>query len=74
MVLTTGTFLAGKIHIGETQYAAGRIGDPPSTALATKLREGRWSGPAEDRHAAAHRRRTLDYSKMVEQPGDDPRR
>ena len=34
VVLTAGTFLAGKIHIGETQYAAGRMGDPPSTALA----------------------------------------
>ena len=38
VVLTAGTFLAGKIHIGETQYAAGRMGDPPSTALAHKLR------------------------------------
>ena len=42
IVLTAGTFLAGKIHIGETQYAAGRMGDPPSTALAHKLREGRF--------------------------------
>ena len=42
VVLTAGTFLAGKIHIGETQYAAGRMGDPPSTALAHKLREGRF--------------------------------
>jgi tRNA uridine 5-carboxymethylaminomethyl modification enzyme len=42
LVLTAGTFLAGKIHIGETQYAAGRMGDPPSTALAHKLREGRF--------------------------------
>ena len=74
VVLTAGTFLAGKIHIGETQYAAGRMGDPPSTALAHKLREGRFvvdrlktgTPPRIDG-------RTLDYSKMGEQPGDDPR-
>lgn len=39
VVLTTGTFLAGKIHIGLDNYAGGRAGDPPATALATKLRE-----------------------------------
>ena len=74
LVLTAGTFLAGKIHIGETQYAAGRMGDPPSTALAHKLREGRFvvdrlktgTPPRIDG-------RTLDYSVMDEQPGDDPR-
>ena len=74
VVLTAGTFLAGKIHIGETQYAAGRMGDPPATTLAHKLREGRFvvdrlktgTPPRIDG-------RTLDYSKMVEQPGDDPR-
>jgi tRNA uridine 5-carboxymethylaminomethyl modification enzyme len=74
VVLTAGTFLAGKIHIGETQYAAGRMGDPPSTALAHKLREGRFvvdrlktgTPPRIDG-------RTLDYSKMDEQPGDHPR-
>ena len=74
VVLTAGTFLAGKIHIGETQYAAGRMGDPPSTALAHKLRGGRFvvdrlktgTPPRIDG-------RTLDYSKMDEQPGDDPR-
>ena len=74
VVLTAGTFLAGKIHIGQTQYAAGRMGDPPSTALAHKLREGRFvvdrlktgTPPRIDG-------RTLDYSKMDEQPGDDPR-
>ena len=74
VVLTAGTFLAGKIHVGETQYAAGRMGDPPSTALAHKLREGRFmvdrlktgTPPRIDG-------RTLDYSQMGEQPGDDPR-
>ena len=74
IVLTAGTFLAGKIHIGETQYAAGRMGDPPSTALAAKLREGAFvvdrlktgTPPRIDG-------RTLDYSVMTEQPGDTPR-
>ena len=73
IVLTAGTFLAGKIHIGETQYAAGRMGDPPSTALAHKLREGRFvvdrlktgTPPRIDG-------RTLDYAVMTEQPGDVP--
>jgi len=73
VVLTAGTFLAGKIHVGETQYAAGRAGDPPATALAHKLREGRFvvdrlktgTPPRIDG-------RTLDYSAMEEQPGDDP--
>ena len=74
VVLTAGTFLAGKIHIGETQYAAGRMGDPPATTLAARLRERPFvidrlktgTPPRIDG-------RTLDYSRMVEQPGDDPR-
>ena len=73
VVLTAGTFLAGKIHVGETQYAAGRAGDPPATALAHKLREGLFvvdrlktgTPPRIDG-------RSLDYSVMQEQPGDDP--
>src|SRR5687768_17122115 len=39
VVLTAVTFLAGKIHIGETLYTAGRMGDPPATTLAARLRE-----------------------------------
>ncbi|MFL6591985.1 MAG: tRNA uridine-5-carboxymethylaminomethyl(34) synthesis enzyme MnmG [Luteimonas sp.] len=74
VVLTAGTFLAGKIHVGDTQYAAGRAGDPPATALARKLREGRFvvdrlktgTPPRIDG-------RTLDYGVMEMQPGDDPR-
>ncbi|MGX5729406.1 tRNA uridine-5-carboxymethylaminomethyl(34) synthesis enzyme MnmG [Pseudoxanthomonas beigongshangi] len=73
VVLTAGTFLAGKIHVGETQYAAGRAGDPPATALAHKLREGRF---AVDRLKTGTPPRidgrTLDYSVMEEQPGDEP--
>ncbi|GAB1595077.1 tRNA uridine-5-carboxymethylaminomethyl(34) synthesis enzyme MnmG [Lysobacter claricitrinus] len=74
VVLTAGTFLAGKVHIGGTTYAAGRAGDPPATTLAAKLREGPFvvdrlktgTPPRIDG-------RTLDYSVMDEQPGDDPR-
>ncbi|MEO5962409.1 MAG: tRNA uridine-5-carboxymethylaminomethyl(34) synthesis enzyme MnmG [Thermomonas sp.] len=74
LVLTAGTFLAGKIHIGETQYAAGRMGDPPAITLAARLRERPFvidrlktgTPPRIDG-------RSLDYSVMVEQPGDDPR-
>ena len=74
VVLTAGTFLAGRIHVGETQYAAGRAGDPPATTLAAKLRERPFvvdrlktgTPPRIDG-------RSLDYSKMDEQPGDDPR-
>lgn len=74
VVLTAGTFLAGKVHIGATTYAAGRAGDPPAATLASKLREGPFvvdrlktgTPPRIDG-------RTLDYAVMEEQPGDDPR-
>ncbi len=74
VVLTAGTFLAGKVHIGPTTYAAGRAGDPPAIALAHKLRAGPFvvdrlktgTPPRIDG-------RSLDYSVMQEQPGDDPR-
>ncbi|UOF15192.1 tRNA uridine-5-carboxymethylaminomethyl(34) synthesis enzyme MnmG [Lysobacter capsici] len=74
VVLTAGTFLAGKVHVGQTTYAAGRAGDPPATALAARLREGPFvvdrlktgTPPRIDG-------RSLDYSAMEEQPGDDPR-
>ncbi len=74
VVLTAGTFLAGKIHVGETQYAAGRMGDPPATTLAARLRERPFvidrlktgTPPRIDG-------RSLDYSLMEEQPGDEPR-
>ena len=40
VVLTAGTFLAGKVHVGQATHAAGRAGEPPATALAQRLREG----------------------------------
>src|SRR5690606_4728154 len=74
VVLTAGTFLAGRIHVGEAQHAGGRMGDPPSVRLGDRLREGPFvvdrlktgTPPRVDG-------RSLDYSLMVEQPGDDPR-
>ena len=74
VVLTAGTFLAGKVHIGDTQFAAGRMGDPPSITLAQRLREGAF-GVARLKTGTPPRidGRTLDYTRMTEQPGDDPR-
>ncbi len=74
VVLTAGTFLAGKIHVGPTQYAAGRMGDPPATTLAARLRE-RPFGVDRLKTGTPPRidGRTLDYTLMEEQPGDVPR-
>src|SRR5690554_6801159 len=74
VVLTAGTFLAGRIHVGEAQHAGGRMGDPPSVRLAERLRDGPFV--VERLKTGTPPRidgRTLDYSVMVEQPGDDPR-
>ncbi len=73
VVLTTGTFLGGKIHIGLSNYPGGRAGDPPANALAARLRElaprvGRLKTGTPPRLDG----RTLDYSVMVEQAGDVP--
>ena len=57
VVLTVGTFLGGRIHVGLDHYQGGRAGDPPSNRLASRLRELPLRvGTAEDRHAAAARR------------------
>jgi len=74
VVLTAGTFLAGKVHVGQATFAAGRAGDPPATTLALRLRDGPFvvdrlktgTPPRIDG-------RSLDYAVMEEQPGDDPR-
>ena len=73
VVLTTGTFLSGLIHIGLSNYSAGRAGDPPSIALAHRLREmslpvGRLKTGTPPRIDG----RTINYSVMQEQPGDNP--
>jgi tRNA uridine 5-carboxymethylaminomethyl modification enzyme len=73
VVLTAGTFLAGKIHIGPAQYAGGRAGDPPASALAQKLRELPVS--ADRLKTGTPPRidlRSVDFSELEEQPGDNP--
>jgi tRNA uridine 5-carboxymethylaminomethyl modification enzyme len=73
IVLTAGTFLAGKIHIGPAQYAGGRAGDPPASTLAQRLRE---LPVAADRLKTGTPPRidlrSIDFSGLEEQPGDDP--
>jgi tRNA uridine 5-carboxymethylaminomethyl modification enzyme len=73
VVLTAGTFLAGKIHIGPAQYAGGRAGDPPASTLAQKLRE--LPVAAERLKTGTPPRidlRSIDFNGLEEQPGDDP--
>lgn len=73
VVLTAGTFLAGKIHIGPAQYAGGRAGDPPASTLAQKLRE---LPVAADRLKTGTPPRidlrSIDFTGLEEQPGDNP--
>ncbi|RRW45799.1 tRNA uridine-5-carboxymethylaminomethyl(34) synthesis enzyme MnmG [Pseudomonas luteola] len=73
VVLTTGTFLGGLIHIGLQNYSGGRAGDPPANALSTRLREqplrvSRLKTGTPPRIDG----RTVDFSVMTEQPGDKP--
>lgn len=73
VVLTVGTFLAGKIHIGLQNYEGGRAGDEPANRLAAKLREldlpvGRLKTGTPPRIDA----RSVDFDAMQIQPGDDP--
>ena len=74
VVLTAGTFLNGKIHVGLDSHAGGRAGDPPSLALSARLRElklpqGRLKTGTPPRLDG----RSIDFSRLVEQPGDlDP--
>ncbi len=73
VVLTVGTFLAGRIHIGLANYQGGRAGDPPANALAARLRElplrvGRLKTGTPPRIDG----RSIDYSQLAEQPGDTP--
>ncbi len=73
VVLTVGTFLGGRIHVGLENYQGGRAGDPPSNRLASRLRElplrvGRLKTGTPPRIDG----RSLDYSVMAAQPGDQP--
>jgi tRNA uridine 5-carboxymethylaminomethyl modification enzyme len=74
VVLTAGTFLNGKVHVGLDNYSAGRAGDPPAISLAARLKElklpqGRLKTGTPPRIDA----RTIDFSRTTEQPGDlDP--
>jgi tRNA uridine 5-carboxymethylaminomethyl modification enzyme len=73
VVLTVGTFLDGKIHIGDSNYAGGRAGDPPATALARRLRERPFRvGRLKTGTPPRIDRNSIDFSLMQEQPGDDP--
>ncbi|MEX0899199.1 MAG: tRNA uridine-5-carboxymethylaminomethyl(34) synthesis enzyme MnmG [Gammaproteobacteria bacterium] len=74
VVLTVGTFLGGRLHIGERNAPGGRAGDPPSTALAARLRELPFSvGRLKTGTPPRIDGRTIDYGRLTEQPGDDPR-
>jgi len=73
VVLTVGTFLGGLIHIGDKNYSGGRAGDPPSIALAERLRDlpfrvDRLKTGTPPRIDS----RSIDYSELAEQPGDTP--
>jgi tRNA uridine 5-carboxymethylaminomethyl modification enzyme len=73
VILTTGTFLGGLVHVGMSHHQAGRAGDPASISLAARLREldlpvGRLKTGTPPRIDG----RTIDFSKLVEQPGDRP--
>lgn len=73
VVITTGTFLNGLVHIGPVTYAAGRMGDPPSTSLAEGLRKlPLHVGRLKTGTPARIDGRTIDFSKLKEQPGDTP--
>ena len=71
VVLTAGTFLDGKIHVGLNNYAAGRAGDPPAVSLSSRLKElklpqGRLKTGTPPRIDG----RSINFSKCTEQPGD----
>lgn len=73
VVVTTGTFLGGKIHVGQDQYAGGRAGDPPANALATSLRDlGLPVGRLKTGTPPRIDGRSLNYDAMEIQPGDTP--
>ncbi|MAS24502.1 MAG: tRNA uridine-5-carboxymethylaminomethyl(34) synthesis enzyme MnmG [Oceanospirillaceae bacterium] len=73
VVLTAGTFLGGRIHIGMENHSGGRAGDPPSVALAQRLREMPFNvGRLKTGTPARIDARSVDFSVMQVQPGDTP--
>jgi tRNA uridine 5-carboxymethylaminomethyl modification enzyme len=74
VVLTAGTFLDGKIHVGLNNYSAGRAGDPPAVSLSARLKELRMpQGRLKTGTPPRLDGRTIDFSVMQKQPGDlDP--
>lgn len=71
VVLTAGTFLDGKIHVGLNNYAAGRAGDPPAVSLSARLKELKLpQGRLKTGTPARIDGRSIDYSQCIEQPGD----
>ena len=74
VVLTVGTFLAGKIHVGEVSYSGGRAGDQASLGLADDLRGlGLAVGRLKTGTPPRLDGRTIDFTRLTEQPGDEPR-
>ena len=74
VVLTVGTFLGGRIHVGDAHHGGGRAGDAPANALAARLRElpfevGRLKTGTPPRLDG----RTVDFDRLETQPGDEPR-
>ena len=73
VVLTTGTFLSGMIHIGEERFPAGRMGEAPATGLsATLARAGLSLGRLKTGTPPRLDGRTIDWAALERQPGDDP--
>jgi tRNA uridine 5-carboxymethylaminomethyl modification enzyme len=74
VVLTTGTFLGGILHIGMENFQGGRAGDPPSNALSKRLREMPFTVDRLKTGTPARLdARSIDFSKLEAQPGDSPR-
>ena len=73
VILTTGTFLAGLIHVGQSRTAGGRAGEPPARALAERLRAlGLRAGRLKTGTPPRIDGRTIDFSVLEAQEGDDP--